>query len=127
MRAMTKKTPAVPADIEDLHRTVVQRGEEHYEDPATGYLVFTELVHRYKFERIDPLLALHLALYSIKHPGNVVIAVAMPVVTVHSIGRMWGRKRIVIFLGEIRRMTKRMVQGIRMDLLSKRRMTRIPF
>ncbi|WII70816.1 DUF5522 domain-containing protein [Bdellovibrio sp. 22V] len=32
--------------IEELHRKAVERGEESYIDPETGYLVFTELFHK---------------------------------------------------------------------------------
>lgn len=38
--------PPLPPDIEEMHRSVVAKGEETYEDPATGYTVFTELVHK---------------------------------------------------------------------------------
>lgn len=39
--------PPLPADIEELHAEVVARGEETYTDPETGYMVFTEVFHRY--------------------------------------------------------------------------------
>lgn len=32
-------------DVEELHRLAVQRGEFTYEDPMTGFTVFTELAH----------------------------------------------------------------------------------
>ncbi|QDK37074.1 DUF5522 domain-containing protein [Bdellovibrio sp. NC01] len=31
--------------IKELHDRAVERGEDSYIDPATGYLVFTELFH----------------------------------------------------------------------------------
>lgn len=41
-----EEQPPLPPDLEELHRTVVARGEETYDDPATGYSVFTEIVHK---------------------------------------------------------------------------------
>lgn len=41
-----EQPPPLPLDIEELHRTCVSRGEDTYDDPATGYSVFTELVHK---------------------------------------------------------------------------------
>lgn len=38
--------PPLPPDIEELHAAVCDRGEETYEDPATGYTVFTEVFHK---------------------------------------------------------------------------------
>ena len=38
-----RKKPPLPADIEELHRGFVEEGKESYQDPATGYNVFTEL------------------------------------------------------------------------------------
>mmetsp|Transcript_117946 Transcript_117946/g.205317 ORF Transcript_117946/g.205317 Transcript_117946/m.205317 type:complete len:340 (-) Transcript_117946:25-1044(-) len=35
----------LPKDIEDLHTAACQKGSQTYNDPATGYTVFTELAH----------------------------------------------------------------------------------
>ncbi|KAL3919878.1 MAG: hypothetical protein SGILL_003532 [Bacillariaceae sp.] len=36
---------SVDVDIEDLHRLALQEGQTSYEDPATGFTVFTEMLH----------------------------------------------------------------------------------
>ncbi len=41
-----EEQPPLPPDIEELHREVVARGEEAYEDPATGYTVFSAVFHK---------------------------------------------------------------------------------
>ena len=33
-------------EIEELHRLACEKGERTYIDPATGYTVFTEIVHK---------------------------------------------------------------------------------
>ena len=45
---MTKKTAESDTDsarFSAAHRRACEAGEDHYTDPVTGYLVFTELYH----------------------------------------------------------------------------------
>jgi hypothetical protein len=42
---MRVRHSAPERDFEALHSAACERGEEQYVDPATGYLVFTELKH----------------------------------------------------------------------------------
>jgi hypothetical protein len=44
--AKSNRNASTFCDVEELHRMALQRGEFTYEDPKTGFTVFTELAHR---------------------------------------------------------------------------------
>eukprot|EP00760_Papus_ankaliazontas_P004624 PhM_4_TR11997/c0_g1_i1/m.72931/K00798/MMAB, pduO; cob(I)alamin adenosyltransferase len=44
--AALKKRKAITPEMEELHKLACLRGEETYEDPVTGYVVFTAVAHK---------------------------------------------------------------------------------
>ena len=45
MTTLPDKMDSALQDIEDLHEIALSKGERSYEDPETGFTVFTELFH----------------------------------------------------------------------------------
>ncbi|PAA74019.1 hypothetical protein BOX15_Mlig015826g4 [Macrostomum lignano] len=45
-KTSTTAQAALPPEVQQAHKCAVDRGEDTYIDPATGYRVFTELAHK---------------------------------------------------------------------------------